>query len=76
MKTSVLPINGYVRWLLTHWKEIAGTGGTESRKTLVRYCGQWSPLYKLENEAKWLLSGSIDCNALLQLMLFLRREEN
>uniref|UniRef100_A0A8B9ERN9 CCHC-type domain-containing protein n=1 Tax=Anser cygnoides TaxID=8845 RepID=A0A8B9ERN9_ANSCY len=60
--------------VLTHWKDIVGTGGTESKKTLIKYCDQWWPLYKLEDGAKWPLNGMIDYNTLLQLMLFLRRE--
>jgi len=59
---------------LAHWKDIVGTGGTESKRTLIKYCNQWWPLYKLEDGAKWPLNGSIDYNTLLQLMLFLRRE--
>lgn len=59
--------------MLTHWKDIAGSGGTENKKTLTKYCNQWWPLYKLENGAKWPLNVSVDYNTLLQLM-FLRRE--
>jgi len=58
-------------YLLT---DIVGTGGIESKRTLIKYCNQWWPLYKLEDGAKWPLNGSIDYNTLLQLMLFLRRE--
>ena len=62
-------------YVLAHWKDIVGTGGVESKRTLIKYCNQWWPLYKLENGAKWPLNGSTDSNTLLQLMLFLRREE-
>uniref|UniRef100_A0A8D0FQI8 Core shell protein Gag P30 domain-containing protein n=1 Tax=Strix occidentalis caurina TaxID=311401 RepID=A0A8D0FQI8_STROC len=60
--------------ILTLWKDITGSGGTENKKTLTKYCHQWWPLYKLENEAKWPLNGTLDYNTLLQLTLFLRRE--
>ncbi|KAM9590811.1 uncharacterized protein ACIBXB_005865 [Morphnus guianensis] len=60
--------------VIAHWKDIVGTGGTENKKNLIKYCNQWWPLYKLEGDAKWPLNGSIDYNTLLQLMLFLRRE--
>ncbi|XP_039423543.1 uncharacterized protein LOC120409633 [Corvus cornix cornix] len=60
--------------ILVHWKEIVGAGGTENKRTLIKYCTQWWPLYKLENEAKWPSNGTLDYNTLLQLMLFLRRE--
>ena len=60
--------------ILAHWKDIAGTGNTESKRNLVKYCNQWWPLYTLENEAKWPFNGTLDYNTLLQLMLFLRRE--
>lgn len=60
--------------VLAHWKELVGSGGTENKKTLIKYCNQWWPLYKLESGAKWPLNGTLDYNTLLQLMLFLRRE--
>ncbi|XP_052631527.1 uncharacterized protein LOC128136285 [Harpia harpyja] len=60
--------------VIAHWKDIVGTGGTENKKNLIKYCNQRWPLYKLEGDAKWPLNGSIDYNTLLQLMLFLRRE--
>lgn len=60
--------------ILTHWMDIVGTGGTENKKTLIKYCNQWWPIYKLEDGAKWPLNGTIDYNTILQLMLFLRRE--
>lgn len=59
---------------MAHWKEIAGSGGTENKRTLIKYCNQWWPLYKLDDGAKWPLNGTLDYNAMLQLMLFLRRE--
>uniref|UniRef100_A0A8C0IBD7 Core shell protein Gag P30 domain-containing protein n=1 Tax=Bubo bubo TaxID=30461 RepID=A0A8C0IBD7_BUBBB len=60
--------------ILTHWKDIAGRGSTESKKIMIKYCNQWWPLYKLEVEAKWPLNRTLDYHTLLQLMLFLRRE--
>lgn len=60
--------------ILTRWRDIVGTGGTENKKTLIKYCNQWWPLYKLEDGARWPLNGTIDYNTMLQLMLFLRRE--
>lgn len=60
--------------VLAYWRDIVGTGGTESKKILIKYCNQWWPLYKLEDGVKWPLNGTIDYNTLLQLMLFLRRE--
>lgn len=60
--------------VLTHWKDIVGTGGMESKKTLIQRPPLVTIFNKLESKAKWPLNGSIDYNTLLQLMLFLRRE--
>jgi len=61
--------------ILQHWKEIGEPpGGSVNKRTLVKYCNQWWPLYKLDDEAKWPENGTLDYNTLLQLMLFLRRE--
>ncbi|KAM6318174.1 uncharacterized protein O3Q21_008183 isoform 1-T2 [Podargus strigoides] len=60
--------------VLAHWKDITGTGGTENKKTLIKYCSQWWPLYQLGHEAKWPRNGTTDYSTLVQLMLFLRRE--
>uniref|UniRef100_A0A8C0IF25 Core shell protein Gag P30 domain-containing protein n=1 Tax=Bubo bubo TaxID=30461 RepID=A0A8C0IF25_BUBBB len=60
--------------ILTHWKDIAGRGSTESKKIMIKYCNQWWPLYKLEEEDNRPLNGTLDYHTLLQLMLFLRRE--
>ncbi|KAK4817884.1 hypothetical protein QYF61_001694 [Mycteria americana] len=61
--------------ILAHWKEIGGQpGGSVNKKTLIKYCDQWWPLYKLEDGEKWPLNGTLKYNTLLQLMLFLRRE--
>ncbi|XP_055556316.1 uncharacterized protein LOC129734922 [Falco cherrug] len=61
--------------VLNHWKDIGGSaGGNVNKKTLIKYCNQWWPLYKLEGGEKWPCNGTINYNTLLQLMLFLRRE--
>lgn len=61
--------------ILAHWKDIGGPpGGSVNKKTLVKYCNQWWPLYKLEDGEKRPFNGSLNYNTLLQLMLFLRRE--
>ncbi|KAK4811221.1 hypothetical protein QYF61_022118 [Mycteria americana] len=61
--------------ILAHWKEIGGPpGGSVNKKTLIKYCDQWWPLYKLEDGEKWPLNGTLKYNTLLQLMLFLWRE--
>ena len=44
------------------------------RKTLIKYCNQWWPLYKLDEGEKWPFNGTLKYNTLLQLILFLRRE--
>lgn len=44
------------------------------KKTLIKYCNQWWPLYKLDDDEKWPFNGTLKYNTLLQLMLFLRRE--
>ena len=63
--------------ILPHWKQIGGPpGGSLTWETLIRYCNQWWPLYNLESGEKWPLNGTLNYNTLLQLMLFLRREEN
>lgn len=54
-----------------HWKEIAGKGGMENKKILIKYCSHWWPLYRLEEEARWPPKGTLEYNTLLQLMLFL-----
>lgn len=61
--------------ILAHWKEIGGPpGGNVDKKTLIKYCNQWWPLYKLDDDEKWPFNGTLKYNTLLQLMLFLRRE--
>jgi len=61
--------------ILAHWKDIGGSpGGSVNKKTLIKYCNQWWPLYKLDDEEKLPLNGTLNYNTLLQLMLFLRRE--
>uniref|UniRef100_A0A8U7P0N4 Core shell protein Gag P30 domain-containing protein n=1 Tax=Corvus moneduloides TaxID=1196302 RepID=A0A8U7P0N4_CORMO len=61
--------------VLAHWKELGGVpGGNMKKSTLIKYCNQWWPLYKLDDGEKWPENGSLRYNTLLQLMLFLRRE--
>ncbi|KAK4805749.1 hypothetical protein QYF61_021848 [Mycteria americana] len=61
--------------IMAHWKDIGQPpGGIVNRKTLIKYCNQWWPSYKLEDGEKWPLNGTLKYNTLLQLMLFLRRE--
>ena len=43
--------------IVAHWKDIVGSGGTESKRTLLKHCSQGWPLYKLEDGAKWPLYG-------------------
>lgn len=45
--------------ILAHWKEIAGTGGMENMRTLVKYCSQWWPLSRLEDRARWPPTGTL-----------------
>ncbi|XP_016156731.1 PREDICTED: uncharacterized protein LOC107603883 [Ficedula albicollis] len=61
--------------VLAHWKELVGYGGTETKKELVKFCTRWWPLYRLEEGVKWPSTGTFDYETLLQLMLFLRREQ-
>uniref|UniRef100_A0A8C3MY57 Uncharacterized protein n=1 Tax=Geospiza parvula TaxID=87175 RepID=A0A8C3MY57_GEOPR len=59
--------------ILKHWKDLGGIpGGNVSKKTLLKYCTQWWPLYKLDDGEKWPPEGTINYNTVLQLMLFLR----
>ncbi|MCQ4179547.1 hypothetical protein FK518_28790, partial [Klebsiella pneumoniae] len=61
--------------ILAHWKEIGEPpGGSVNKKTLIKYCNQWWPLYKLDDDKKWPFNGTLNYNTLLQLMSFLRRE--
>ncbi|XP_064495941.1 uncharacterized protein LOC135405167 [Pseudopipra pipra] len=60
--------------ILKHWRDLGGApGGNISKKTLLKYCTQWWPLYKLDDDEKWPPEGTINYNTILQLMLFLRR---
>uniref|UniRef100_A0A8C4UZT5 Core shell protein Gag P30 domain-containing protein n=1 Tax=Falco tinnunculus TaxID=100819 RepID=A0A8C4UZT5_FALTI len=62
--------------VLAHWKEIGGlSDGSVNKKTLIKYCNHWWPLYKLDDGEKWSFNGTLNYNTLVQLMLFLRREE-
>ena len=60
--------------ILKHWRELGGIpGGNLSKKTFLKYCQDWWPLYKLDDGEKWPPEGSLNSNTILQLMLFLRR---
>uniref|UniRef100_A0A8C9L8D5 Core shell protein Gag P30 domain-containing protein n=1 Tax=Pavo cristatus TaxID=9049 RepID=A0A8C9L8D5_PAVCR len=61
--------------VLARWRDIGGPpGGGVNKKTLIKYCNQWWPFYKLESQEKWPFNGTLNYNTLLELMLFLRRE--
>lgn len=61
-----------------HLKTLGGNrdppGGIRSKKTLIKYCNQWWPLYKLEGGKKWPENVSLNHDTMLESMLFLRRE--
>uniref|UniRef100_A0A672THS1 Core shell protein Gag P30 domain-containing protein n=1 Tax=Strigops habroptila TaxID=2489341 RepID=A0A672THS1_STRHB len=55
--------------ILAHWKELGGfPGGSVNKKTLVKYCNQWWPLYTLEDQEKRPKNGTLNYNTLLQLI--------
>uniref|UniRef100_A0A8B9SD64 Core shell protein Gag P30 domain-containing protein n=1 Tax=Apteryx owenii TaxID=8824 RepID=A0A8B9SD64_APTOW len=58
--------------VLKYWKELGGD--PLMRKKLLEYCNHWWPMYKLEDQEKWPLNGTVNYNTILQLMLFCRRE--
>ena len=42
--------------VLSHWRDIGGSaGGNVNRKTLIKYCNQWWPLYSWNVEKSGLL---------------------
>lgn len=47
--------------ILAHWKDIGvlPSGGMD-KKTLIKYCNQWWPLYKLEGGEKWPFNGILN----------------
>ncbi|XP_063027035.1 uncharacterized protein K02A2.6-like [Melospiza melodia melodia] len=60
--------------ILRHWKDLGGIpGGNISKKTLLKYCTQWWPLYRLDDGEKWPPEGTTNYNTILQLILLLRR---
>lgn len=73
-QSKEIPRTSPLGCILSHWKELVGYGGTENKKALIKFCTQWSPLHKLEGNAKWPPTGTLDYETLLQFMLFLRRE--
>lgn len=45
-----------------------------SKKSVMKYCNQCWPLYKLEGGEKWPENGSLNYDTVLELMPFLQRE--
>ena len=44
--------------IVTHWKKIGGPpGASVNKKTLIKYCNQWWPLYKLDEGENGPLMG-------------------
>ncbi|RMC15891.1 hypothetical protein DUI87_08096 [Hirundo rustica rustica] len=74
-ESKEIPRGSSLGCILSHWKELVGCGGTETKKELVKFCTQWWPLYRLDEGVKWPVNGTLDYATLLQLMLFLRREQ-
>ncbi|XP_041875781.1 uncharacterized protein LOC121660483 [Corvus kubaryi] len=74
-QSKEIPQTSPLGCILTHWKELVGCGGKENKKTLTKFCTQWWPLYKLEEGVRWPPAGTVDYETLLQLLLFLRREQ-
>ncbi|RMB92687.1 hypothetical protein DUI87_30996 [Hirundo rustica rustica] len=74
-ESKEIPRGSPLGCILTHWKELVGCGGTETKRELAKLCTQWWPLYKLDEGVKWPVNGTLDYETLLQLMLFLRREQ-
>uniref|UniRef100_A0A669Q395 Core shell protein Gag P30 domain-containing protein n=1 Tax=Phasianus colchicus TaxID=9054 RepID=A0A669Q395_PHACC len=61
--------------VLAHWRDIGGPpGGNINKKTLIKYCNQCWPSYKLESQERWPFNGTLNYKTMLELMLFLRRE--
>ena len=53
--------------VLSDWRDIGGSaGGNVNKKTLIKYCNQWWPLYKLEGGEKLPCNGTINYSTLLQ----------
>lgn len=73
-QSTEVPKAGPFGCVTAHWKEAAGSGGTENKPTLIKSCGQWWPLYRLDEGVRWPPTGTLDYDSLSQLMLFLRRE--
>lgn len=59
--------------ILKHWDKFGGDPLTKEK--LRRYCNQWQPMYKLDDQEAWPENGSINYNTILQLMLFCRRRD-
>ena len=74
-ESKEIPKGSPLGCVLAHWKELVDHENGETKRELINLCTQWWPLYKLEEGAKWPPSGTLDYNTLVQLMLFLRREQ-
>nr|XP_009505529.1 PREDICTED: natural cytotoxicity triggering receptor 3 ligand 1 [Phalacrocorax carbo] len=58
---------------LKHWNKFGGDPLTKQK--LKEYCTQWWPKSKLEDEDKWPKMVSLNYDAILQLMLFCKRQD-
>lgn len=74
-QSKEMPKSSPLGCILAHWKELVGYGGIENKKTLVKFTTQWWPLYRFEEGVRWLPTGTLHYETLLQLMLFLRWEQ-
>lgn len=74
-KSKEVPKSIPLGCVLTHWKKMVNHSGAETKRELIKLCTQWWPFYKLEGGMKWPPFGTLDYETLLQLMLFLSREQ-
>jgi hypothetical protein len=59
--------------LLKHWKDLDPE--SLQQKQLKLYCTQAWPQYPLGDEEKWPEGGNINCNTILQLDMFCKKEK-
>lgn len=74
-ESKEIPKSSPLRCVLANWKRLVDNRGTETKGELIKLCTQWWPLYKLDRGAKWPPVGTLNYETLLELMLFLRREQ-
>lgn len=74
-ESKEIPKGSPLRWHPKTLEELVGYGGTETKRELVNFCTQWWPLYRLDEGVKWPANSTLDYEILLQLMLFLQREQ-